>query len=143
MEGGEQGEVGGGEVVVGELIPGNPGQFGVFEGLGWRGVRGEAADEGSHEDVHPGVGVGDFGEGLENFDPAAEFFLEFAVEGVSGGLTGVDFTAWEFPKTGEVFAWGAAGDEEAAEGGVPKEGADDAGGRHGRLGEWGWEKGRA
>ena len=141
MIGGEEGEVGGGEGVGGEIGPGGPDDVGVFEGLGRWGVGGEAADEGGHEDGDPGVGVEDVGEGFEDFDLAAEFFLEFAVEGGGGGLAGVDFTAGEFPEAGEVFAGGAAGDEELGLGGVPDEGADDGGGGHLdcglRIGDWG------
>jgi hypothetical protein len=133
---GEEGEVGGGEGVGGEIGPGGPGEVGVFEGLGRWGIGGEAADEGGHADGDPGVGVEDVGEGFEDFDLAAEFFLKFAVEGGGGGFAGVDFTAGEFPEAGEVFAGRAAGDEELGLGGVPDEGADDGGEGHG---DWGWE----
>ena len=138
----EEGEVGGGEGVGGEIGPGGPGEVGVFEGLGRWGIWGEAADEGGHADGDPGVGVEDVGQGIEDFDLAAEFFLEFAMEGGGGGLAGVDFTAGEFPEAGEVFAGRAAGDEELGLGGVPDEGADDGGGGHLGVESGEWRRGR-
>jgi hypothetical protein len=93
----QQGKVSGGEVVVGELIPGDPGQFGVFEGLRWCGCWGESADKGRHENLDPGVGVRDFGQSEKDVHLAAEFFLEFPMERLLSAFTGVDFAPWKFP----------------------------------------------
>lgn len=72
----------------------------------------------------------DVGQGFEDFDLAAEFFLEFAMEGGGGGFAGVDLSARELPESGEVFTGWAKCDEELGLGGIPDDGADDGSGGH-------------
>ena len=131
MKGMQQGKVSGGEVVVGELIPSDPGQFGVFESLRWCGCWGESADKGRHENLNPGVGVRDFGQSEKDVHLAAEFFLEFPMERLLSTFTRVDFAPWKFPQASEVFAGRSAGDEQFRLGRVPDEGADDGDVGHG------------
>jgi len=111
VKGMQQGKVSGGEVVVGELIPGDPGEFGMFQGLRWWGVWSEDADKGCHENLNPGVGVRDLWQSEKDFHLTAEFLLEFPVEGLGSRLSGVDFAPWKLPQTLQVFTGRAASDE--------------------------------
>ena len=75
---------------------------------------GEADDEGNELHGDRRVGVGVRGERAENFDGAAEFFPELAVEGGFGGFAGLDLAAGEFPFSAEVFVRGTLGHEHVA-----------------------------
>lgn len=138
LEGGDDGPIGGGEVVVAQLARGDPGEGGVLMGGGWRAARGEAADEGRHVDHDRAVVVEEAGQGADDDGLAAELLAQFAEEGGRRGLAGLDLAAGEFPFQAEVFVGGPLGEENQA-GVILDDGTDDGerrggGGRHGGRG---------
>ena len=111
-ERGDDGDVGGGHGVAGQLGQRNPGQ-----GLAFVAAR-DAFPCGDHAHVKAqtlgGIGLGhgdDVGAGL---DMDAQLFLQFADQGLFGSFAGFDLAAGEFPQAGEVAADGAARQQDAA-----------------------------
>lgn len=104
--------------------------------MGWRALWRQGADEGRHFDDDLPIVVREAGEGAEDDDVAAEFFVNLPDEGGFGGFIGLDFSAREFPFQRQVFVRGALRDQDAA-GGVFQDGADNRNGwglRHGMKG---------
>ncbi len=71
---------------------------------------------------------------MQDFDGAAEFFADLAVEGGFGGFAGLDLAAGEFPFEAEVFVRRALRHEHEAV--AFDQGADDGddGGRRHKIG---------
>lgn len=84
----------------------------MFVGLGRGAVGEQAHDEGDELHGDGGVGVRVRGERAKEFNGAAEFFAEFAVEGGFGGFAGFDLAAGEFPLSAEVLVRGTLRHEE-------------------------------
>jgi hypothetical protein len=134
--GGELGDevaVGGQEIVVGEFAGEDPGD--LFEDV-WRYVGlGVLGGEEMNFEFFGRVGVlvadaGDF-DGFDEGD--AEFFAEFAGEGLFESFGRADFAAGEFPFQGRCVSAAALADEEAAIGALD-DGGDDV--EHGGNISW-------
>jgi hypothetical protein len=122
-------QVGGEEVVVGEAGDGAPEH--LFED---GDVVGEFAaefldkKEFDFDGAAVAVGVVDGGNAIADGGIDAEFFGEFAGEGLDGGFAGLDFAAREFPFEAHGLVGSALADEEFAIGEVATQdqGSNDA-----------------
>ena len=111
--GGQDGEVGGGEVEGGEFGVGHPPQCKVFARMRRRGIGGELGDPGMEFDGQVGIGVAAGRERRDEREGAAELFTNLAMQGGGRVFAGLYFSAGKFPLKGEVFAGRTLRDEDA------------------------------
>jgi len=135
-QGGDEREIGGGEIVGGEIGRANPGDGDVFVRMGRGSAGGEPAEVGDHFDDDSAVVMREAGQRVEIGQFASEFFADFPKQGGAGVFGGFDLAAGEFPFKGKMLVGRPLGEEDAA-GRV-----DDNGGDNGNRGGHGVEGGR-
>src|SRR3546814_14915885 len=102
------------DLVAGQLVGRHPGQGLAFVAARCAAPAGHAAHVQAQAFVRVLLGDGDQRRADFHFD--AEFFAQFADQGVLGGFAGFALAAGEFPEAGAVAAGGAAGEMGAAPG---------------------------
>src|SRR5690606_37620253 len=102
-------------LVAAQLLRRNPDQGLSFAAAGVAGPAGDVAHVQGQALV--GVALGDVDQALaDGFDADAELLVDLADEGLLRGLARLALAAGEFPAAGQVTAFGATGEEDAAAG---------------------------
>ena len=133
LQRGQHRPVGRGEVVVVQLLAGDPGDGYVFVEV-WRRAAGrEPAEEWDHLDQSARILMRETRQRAEDYKFAAEFLPDFPRDGGVGHLTGLHLAAGKLPLQRQVFVRGPLGEQDAV-GVVQDDSAydgNDRGGTHG------------
>ena len=105
-----QRRIGGGELMMPQLLGRNPGQLLAGEGFGLAIF--ELADEWMQANLKLGIGVSDCRQRFEVIDGDIQLLAQLAMEAIDGAFARLLLAAGEFPVVGEGVAFAPFGDQD-------------------------------